>query len=166
MDDVGEPADACGELAPLPERLQVAWVSRVGTQVSGRTPLPVVRTSDLRRLVEAEKRDPTGVLQALGLVSGKKARGSWKVVVFDVERDWLCRPVETEPGADLSGVPACETGWQRPGVGVKPRSFTGCGYLKDTRTGERTLDTFRVDWQTAVSWGFCVLPLERFLEGA
>lgn len=158
--------DGCEEVGPLPEQLQVAWVSRLGARAGNQTGIPVVRTAELRRLAEEKNRDATAVLQALGLVSGKRARGSWKVVVFDVQRDWLCRPVDADAGADLSGVPACEGSWQGPGPGVKHRSYSGCGYLLDTRTEARTLDTYRIAWGDAIAWGFCVLPLQRFLQGA
>lgn len=155
----------CEDPAPVPETFQVAWVSKLGAHVGAGSAIEVVRVTELRRLVETRGRDATGVLQALGLV-GKKARGDWKVVVFDVKREWLCRPAESVPGDDLSGVATCEAGWQRRGRGARARSYSGCGYLLDTVTQARTLDSFRVDWQTASTWGFCVLPLQRFLEGA
>jgi hypothetical protein len=143
----------------------VAWVSQLARTVGAHTPIEVVRVTDLRKLVEAKNRDTTLVLQALGL-AGKKAHGDWKITVFDVKREWLCRPAEEDPGSDLSGVPVCEADWQRKGIGAKARSYSGCGYLLDTMTGGRTLDTFRVDWQAASTWGFCVMPLQRFLDGA
>ncbi|MFN7142408.1 MAG: hypothetical protein ACK4YP_01430 [Myxococcota bacterium] len=164
-----EAADApvCGAVAEAPDTLQVAWVSRLGARAGARTALHVVRVADLRRLVEAEGRDPTRVLRALGLV-GKRAvaRGSWKVTVFDVKREWLCRPIEGPEDATLAGVAACHAEIQRRGSGILPRSWSGCGYLLDAESGDRTLDVFRIEWQDAVAWGFCVLPLRRFLEGA
>lgn len=158
---------ACQALADAPETLQVAWVSRLGQTAGARTALQVVRVADLRKLVEASDRDPTKVLRALGLI-GKKAtaRGNWKVTVFDVKREWLCRPVEGPEEVTLAGVSACPANLQKRPWSTKARSWTGCGYLVDAASGARTLDVFRVEWQDAVAWGFCVLPLRRFLEGA
>jgi hypothetical protein len=154
-------------VAPVPDTLQVAWVSPVGARAGRHTPLEVVRVSDLRRLVEARGRDALHVLQALGLVGRHGAvHGAWKVTVFDVKNTWLCRPAEGEEGAPLGGVATCPSDWQQHGRGAKPRSFSGCGYLLDTGTNERSLDVFRVEWGDAVTWGFCVLPLDRFLQGA
>ena len=157
----------CAGVAELPATLQVAWVSRVERTVGARTALQVMRVADLRKLVDASERDPTRFLRALGLV-GKKAtaRGSWKITVFDVKREWLCRPVEGPEDATIAGVAACPTQHQGRFSGTKARSWSGCGYLLDAATGARTLDVFRIEWQDAVAWGFCVLPLRRFLEGA
>lgn len=163
---MSEALEQCAEVGELPETLQVAWVSRVGARARNGTGIVVVRTADLRQLAETRGRDETAVLQALGLVRGKKARGDWKVVVFDVQRDWLCRPADADAGLELSGVPVCGDAWQGSGPGVKDRSYSGCGYLLDTRTEQKTLDVYRISWEDAVSWGFCVLPLERFLKGA
>jgi hypothetical protein len=159
------PPPTCDALAPLPDTVQVAWVSKVGKRVGRRGMLEVVRVADLRKRVEAENRDATGVLQALGLV-GKKARGKWKIVVFDVKTDYLCRPALGNPADDLGGLDRCEEKWQKRAPGTKRASFGGCGYLLDSQTGERTLDVYRIDWEHAAAWGFCVMPLERFVNGA
>lgn len=154
----------CDALAPVPETVQVAWVSKLGKRAGSSTLLEVVRVADLRKRVELEKRDPKGVLQALGL-AGKRARGKWKVVVFDVKAEQLCRPVEGKDGL-VEGVRACASDWQRRASGVRKESWGGCGYALDSQTGERTLDVFHVDWEHAATWGFCVLPFERFVNGA
>lgn len=160
-------AETCSAVADVPETLQVAWVSRIGARAGAHTPLPVVRVADLRKLVEAEGRDPTKVLRSLGLIGKRaKAHGVWKVMVFDVERASLCRPIFGDEGVDVGGVATCPAALQRPGKGVKARAYSGCGYLLDTESGERTLDTWKVEWRDAVSAGFCVLPLTRFLGGA
>jgi hypothetical protein len=157
----------CEATVPLPDMLQVAWVSRLGARANAGTPLEVVRVADLRRLVEARGRDPGRVLQALGLVGKQgKVHGGYKVTLFDVNSDWLCRPATGAEGAPLMGLATCPTEWQRHGAGTRPRSYSGCGYLLDVATAGRTLDVFRVEWQVAVTRGFCVLPLQRFLDGA
>jgi hypothetical protein len=152
----------CGELQPIPESFQVAWVSPVPATVGAGTALDVVRVADLRKWMEG--RDALHVLLGLGL-AGKRDTREWKVTVFDVKREWLCRPVDAVAGDDVAGIPACEEGWQRPGRGTREKAWTGCGWLADTQTGERTLDVYRIDWESAVRWGFCVLPLGRFLSG-
>ena len=89
-----------------------------------------------------------------------------KVTIFDVKREWLCRPIEEmEPGTVKAGVTVCEAKQQRGLWGYK-KGYTGCGYIEDTQTSSRSLDVVRLRWADASSWGFCVLPLERFLEGA
>ncbi|MDP2308756.1 MAG: hypothetical protein Q8P18_22230 [Pseudomonadota bacterium] len=158
---------ACNATTELPESLQVAWVSRLPARAGAHTALAVVRVADLRRLVEESDRDATRVLRALGLVGKRQeARGAWKVTVFDVKRDWLCRPVDGPEDATIAGVAACPADLQRSARGVRASAWSGCGYLLDTATGTRTLDVFRVEWESAVAWGFCVLPLRRFLDGA
>jgi hypothetical protein len=165
-------AEACGLTTEVPESLQVAWVSRIGARAGAHTALPVVRVSDLRRLVESSNRDATTVLRALGMVGKRgEARGGWKVTIFDVKRDWLCRPVlqDSDDGpavATIVGMAACPGDLTRGAPGVRGRAWAGGGYLLDTATGKRSLDVYRVEWSTAVAWGFCVLPLRRFLDGA
>jgi hypothetical protein len=90
----------------------------------------------------------------------------YKVTLFDVKKEWLCRPVEDRTeGEDLSGVPACEASQQRRSRPAK-EGFTGCGYTLDTGASARGLDVFRIEWGAASAWGFCTLPLDRFLKGA
>lgn len=163
------PADTanCEATAEVPDTLQVAWVSRLGARAGAHTALAVVRVADLRRLVEENERDATRVLRALGLLGKRRrARGAWKVTVFDVKRDWLCRPVSGLEDATIAGVAACSADLQRGASGVRASAWSGCGYLLDTASGARTLDVLRVEWESAVAWGFCVLPLRRFLDGA
>jgi hypothetical protein len=165
--DAPRDAPTCEATAEVPDTLQVAWVSRLEARAGAHTPLAVVRVADLRRLVEASDRDPTRVLRALGLVGKRQeARGAWKVTVFDVKREWLCRPVEGPVDATIAGVAACPGDLQSGAPGVRGSAWSGCGYLLDTATGTRTLDVFRIEWEAAVAWGFCVLPLRRFLDGA
>jgi hypothetical protein len=155
----------CEATAPLPDTVQVAWVSPLDKRVGAESQLEVVRVTDLRKLVEAEQRDPTRVLQALGLTK-KESKERWKVTIFDVKREWLCRPIDADPANDVAGMDVCEEKWQDPAPGTVNRSYSGCGYLLDAKDGDRTLDAYRLRWRTAVTWGFCVLPLERFLGGA
>ncbi len=162
--------DTCQPVGEVPESLQVAWISPAGKQVGAGAYVEVVRVADLRSHVRTLGKDKLRILRALGMVSSKgggaAAKRRWKVTIFDVKRDWLCRPLhEAVPGEADQGVVACEAKQQRPAWGHRA-GFTGCGYIEDTQTQERSLDVFRVRWTDAVSWGFCVLPLERFLEGA
>ncbi|MGB0638714.1 MAG: hypothetical protein ACPGTU_05245, partial [Myxococcota bacterium] len=64
-----------------------------------------------------------------------------------------------------SGAITCEEKQQKPLMGHK-KGWTGCGYIEDTQTKDRSLDVFRVKWSDASSSGFCVMPLDRFLDGA
>lgn len=152
-------AQACAPVDPVPDTLQVAWVSKAGDRVGAHGEMNVVRSVALQELVAARGRDATAVLRALGLLGPRReATAGYKVVLFDVPREALCRPTE----GDTVGVPRCEDAGR---LGVHPKAWTGCGYLQDVATGERTLDVFRVDWSEASAQGFCLLPLPRFLAG-
>lgn len=158
---------ACGALSELSGDLQVAWLSPVNKTVRSSTWLEVVRVSDLRAWVRAQGADQLRLLQGLGFANakgrGRKVGGEWKVTIFDVGQGQVCRPVEgVAPGAPLSGAPAClEAGANGPRKG-----YTGCGYARDGANGGRGLDVYRIRWRDASRAGFCVMPLERFLQGA
>lgn len=157
------PVASCLALEPVPSRFQVAWVSEAGARVGSDRVLEVVRVTDLRAFMAAERPDQTELLQELGLVprNGRGGEKAWQLTIFDVDAQMLCRPVAgAEPGAPLAGVPACAEHLQTGGKG-----FTGCGYTLDTEHLDRGVDTFRVTWSEASAWGFCVFPLERFMVG-
>ncbi len=156
---------ACEPLQPVPDQLQVAWVSKLPASAGNETWLQVVRLDALRSLVQSGSRDSARVLRGLGLLgrTQKLPAVPYKVTVFEVERAQLCRPLDGEPGADASGVVTCDTPEQRAGAGTKASSYSGCGYLTDLGAGARGPDVFRVRWADAVRKGFCVLPWERFL---
>lgn len=157
--------NACGEPAAVPAQLQVAWIAPAGERVGAKRGLHVVRVADLRAWAREANPDVPALLKHLGYVperGGRKARKPWMVTVFDVGAAQLCRPLAgVEPGTVVGGVSACATQLQQgiPGYG-------GCGYTVSTVDGARGLDHFRVTWEEASKQGFCVLPLERFLEGA
>jgi hypothetical protein len=151
--------EACAPVDPVPDTLQVAWVSRANDRVGALGEMTVVRSAALQELVAARGRDATAVLHALGLLAPRReAEDGWKIVLFDVPREALCRPTE----GDTVGVPRCDDAAR---LGVHPKAWTGCGYLQDVVSGERTLDVFHVEWAEATSQGFCLLPLPRFLAG-
>jgi hypothetical protein len=158
-----EAVPACPELAPPPAHLQVAWVSPVRKRVRGRTTLSVVRVAELRTFIQADGADLPRALQVMGVIGSRgKVRRRYKITLFDVSAEQLCRPVEhTLEGEDSDGLPACGGGRQE---GL--RHATGCGTTTDTATGGAGLDVYRVFWREAARSGFCVMPLERFLEGA
>lgn len=167
----GATPSACQPLASVPETLQVAWLSRRDRNVSAGTLLEVVRAADLRAWIRDSDRTPLRLLQAAGMAGRKAtttsrvAERDYKVVVFDVRRDWLCRPLDLEgTGLDLGGVPACAQADAGP-LRRHRRGYTGCGYTLDTGSSTRGLDVFRVAWNDAVSQGFCLFPLSRFLAG-
>ncbi len=67
----------------------------------------------------------------------------------------------TLEGEDSDGLPACSTG---RALGV--RHTSGCGTTTDTARDSSGLDLYQVLWREAARDGFCVMPLERFLDGA
>ncbi len=160
-------ADECEAPVAVPGTFQVAWISPVRKGARASTELQVVRVGDLRSWVNQHGADQTRLLQGMGYVGpagGRKAEKDWKITIFDVRAEQVCRPVEgLEPGADWMGAPVCSEDLLRT-VG---RHESTCGYTLDRGAEDsRGLDTFRVRWEQASAQGFCVFPLERFLEGA
>lgn len=156
-------APVCESPAPVQrDRLSVAWISPTPARATARQWLTVIPAAELRRWVAEEQADLTRLLQGLGLRrSDAPPHRPWKVVVFDVEADELCRPTrEGTPGTDAGGVPICASG----GRGVRGRD-RGCGYVIDRADESRGPDVFRIQWAEAAVHGFCVLPVDRFLEG-
>lgn len=162
-------AQACQAIKEVPETLQVAWVSPVGKRVGSRTRMEVVRVSDLRAWIRTQGADKARVLQGLGIAprnAERKAARAWKVTVFDVRSEWMCRPLEgAAVGEDHGGVVSCSENDAKPMRNQK-KGYSGCGYSLDTGSSTRGLDVYRVPWGAAASYGFCVMPLERFLSGA
>lgn len=162
-------ASVCQDVATVPSSLQVAWLAPLGRRVGASASLEVVRVSDLRAAAHGIT-DPVRLLQVVGMLSRRPTNGqqdaSWQVVIFDVDADWLCRPIEdAAPGELQAGVPVCGEDESSPAKGHR-KGWTGCGYSLDTGASTRGLDVFRVDWETASRRGFCLMPLQRFLEGA
>ena len=157
---------ACLAVGDVAEATQVVWISPVRAHVRARQWMEVIELADLEAWAKEHGKDSTRLLQAAGVV-GKKARRArsvpWKVTIFDVGRDLTCRPIEgAAPGTQVASVAVCED--QKPAHGAK-HGFTGCGYSRDTGSGSRGLDVLRVRWEDAAREGFCVMPLDRFLEG-
>jgi hypothetical protein len=157
---------ACLAVGDVAEATQVAWISPVRDRVGTRGWMEVIELADLEAWAKEHGKDPVHVLQAAGVV-GRKARRArsvpWKVTIFDVARDLACRPiVGALPGTMVASVSACEKAKPLHGAG---HGFTGCGYTRDTGSGSRGLDVLRVRWEDAAREGFCVMPLDRFLEG-
>ena len=162
-------AQSCAEVSEVPAATQVAWVSRSRRQVWGGTQLEVVRVTDLREWLRTNQADSGRLVQALGMAprrGGRAARIPYKITIFDIKSEWLCRPIEgATTGDKVQGVTVCEDRDARPATHHKP-GFTGCGYTLDTASSQRGLDVLRVRWEDASSWGFCVMPLDRFISGA
>ncbi len=158
-----EDAAACPPLPAPPAHMQVAWVSPVRKRVRGGSTLSVVRVAELRTFDQAQGPDRVRALQALGIVGPRgKLRRRYKVTLFDVSAQQLCRPVEhTLEGEDADGLPACPGG-RASGI----RRDTGCGTSLDTALDGPGLQVYQLQWREAARNGFCVMPLERFLAGA
>lgn len=152
-------AAECGPVETPPESFQVAWIAPAGRRVGADAPLTVVRSAPLQELVRAKAGDLGAVLRALGLAGPREVVDDpYQIVLFDVKREWVCRPSEGE----TAGVPRCEDTRRRD---VHRKAWTSCGYLADVTTAERTLDVFRIPWRVASADGFCLLPMMRFLAG-
>ncbi len=164
---LGNPAAACEAPRAIGDSVQVAWISPVRQTVGAKTMISVVRTADFRALVGTKDRDPTAILRAIGMLGPKqKLRKDYKITLFDVKAEWLCRPIPGAEGEVVAGLRRCEEKHQDRDASTHPKAWTDCGYLVDVLSGKRTLDIYRLEWSAAVTWGFCVMPLQRFLEGA
>ena len=153
-----------------PETFQVAWISPVGKSVWSNETIEVVPMKDLRLWVHENKATPSDVLAYLGMRSAKAKEAQaidYKITIFDVHRDTLCRPIKgAEPGSTQSNIAVCLEKEQKPKSWAHRHGFTGCGYAVSSKTNQRSLDVYRVRWMDASTMGFCVFPLGRFLDGA
>jgi hypothetical protein len=153
----------CAAVEPVADRTQVVWLSPTWQSAGSRRNLEVFELADVQAYVKRAGPDKVRMLQKLGQIGSRgwwSGWMEWKVVIFDVEASSLCRPLRGgEPGEVVGGVPICHKRLQSGGA-----RFTGCGYSKDTQTGARGLDHFRIPWSVASQWGFCVMPLDRVLQ--
>ena len=153
-----------------PETFQVAWISPVGKAVWNTETIEVVPMKDLRLWVHENEATPSEVLSYLGMRSAKAKEVEavhYKITVFDVHRDTLCRPIKgAEPGSIQSNVAICLEKDQNLKSWTHRHGFTGCGYATNSKTNKRSLDVYRIRWMDASTMGFCVFPLARFLDGA
>ncbi len=138
------------------ETLSVAWVSPLGKRARGW--IRVARTSDIASLGDELGR----TLQALGLRRSERDPGRrYKVVIFDVVSDDLCRPVEgVQEGQVIAGVRACTERLAKPSS-----SDDACGHAIDRETDRPSVEVFHARWRDLAREGFCVLPAERFVGG-
>ena len=161
---------ACEELNEIPSALQVAWISPVRKQVGVRQDIEVVRLHDLQLWINEQQPTAKEVLHQMGMLSKLSVRDidstEYKITIFDVEQEWLCRPIREQPeGLAVQGVSVCEAKKAKPASAYARYGFTGCGYTYNTQREQRGFDVYRIDWSEASTWGFCVLPLNRFLAG-
>ena len=158
-----EPVSCTDKSWPEPEEvLSVAWVSPVAQTVGRNGSVEVVPTADLKAFVQAESKGSVGrMLQRLGMrKKAKEPNKRFKVVIFDVRRADLCRPVSGyENPAALDGVASCP-----PRESKADSDSTGCGYTVDRASGDPGLVQFRAEWDDLARNGFCVLPAERFVQ--
>ena len=165
-------ATECASVTSLPEAVQIAWVSPVQEQARSKEMIEVVQLQDLQRWMDAEQADAKQVLHHLGMLPKRSRRtidpDMYKIVIFDVETDSLCRSVamsEDSTTLVIKGLSVC-TERAKPAKLYSRYGYTGCGYTWDTQSQSKGLDVYRISWQDASKWGFCVLPLSRFLLGA
>lgn len=149
------------ELAAPPEALSVAWVSPLGKKVGKNGWLTLTPTQQLRSWARAEADGSVArLLQRMGLRKrSKEPKKAYKVVIFDVRAEQLCRPLgDREGGEEAFGMVSC------PEKATRYREANdGCGTLADAAGGEGPV-VYRARWRDVVRNGFCVLPAERFLQ--
>lgn len=157
-------AQECQALSPLGrERLSVAWVSPAGRQVWHHTSLEVVPTTELQAWLKEHGPTVPRMLQGLGLRrSHKQPVRRWKVTIFEVDADTLCRPLAGyEAGEIVAGHPVCK----REDRGVRG-DLEGCGVTLDAHAQQAAMSMFTIKWRDAAAAGFCVLPADRFVRGS
>jgi hypothetical protein len=162
---------ACEPLNSVDSSLQIAWISPVQEQVRGKQSIEVVSYAALQPWIAEEEPDAKSLLHQMGMISKRSKReidpSDYKIVIFDIESERLCRPVDTEEvGTMVEGVAVCEMKQSRKSRMYSRYGFTGCGYTQSTKTMSRGFDVYRVSWGDAATWGFCVMPLDRFLNGS
>ncbi len=180
----------CAQVDPLPEAVQVAWISPKSDTVRSGKQIEVVHLQALQQWMVDEdvggdgqtisdvnaSSDAKALLHQMGMLSKRSKKyidpNDYKVTIFDVESSTLCRPIdlgvgEGEPSTSVvEGLGVCEQRASKPASRYSRYGFTGCGYTENTQTQEKGFDVYRITWAEASAWGFCVLPLSRFLMGA
>ena len=162
---------ACEDLESPQVVFQVAWISPVRKSSRAKEMIEVVPFAKLRTWVHNNKADAKQILHYLGKLPANSKKkidpADYKITVFDIHRDSLCRPIKDKPvGEVVNEVPICLEKHTKRINWRSRHGYTGCGYVIDTSTGLRSLDVFRISWQDASANGFCVLPLQRFLSEA
>lgn len=149
-------------LTEPPEVLSVAWVSPLARRARGKAWLYVVPTAKLRAYGQQVDGAQGRVLQWLGMRRTSKVPSRrYKVVIFDTTRGALCRPVEPDgpSGEPIQGVLPCDEDHRGP-----HKRYEGCGLLTDRADGKPSIEVYRAQWNALAADGFCVLPLDRFLD--
>ena len=161
----------CGALSEPPEIFQVAWIAPISERAWSSEYIEVVRFVDFRVWARDEEADAKAVLHAVGMLSENSQTeimaNEYKITVFDVKRDWLCRPIKSVDEGELSyGLPICHTKEQRWATWSRRYGFTGCGTVENTASQSTQFEVYRIPWGQAITWGFTTMPLDRFLDGA
>ena len=166
---------ACDNLNTPSSTLQVAWVSKVRKQANRWSIIEVVPFEDIQSWNKKNNPNTLRLLQYLGMKRHKSKRNigpnKYKIVIMNVPRNSLCRPMLNESedvlvGQNVNGVIVCKEKRKH-----KPMKFsyrhgdTGCGYLLDSKVGKRSVDVYRVNWSDAAAQGFLVVPMKHFLDG-
>ncbi len=171
-------ANECAMVETLPDAVQVAWISPTTTTVRSSQMIEVVHLQALQQWIGEEEADAKSVLHHMGMLSKRSKKtidpADYKITIFDVETSSLCRPIVTTDTNNVSedleaviveGISVCEQS-SRPAARYARYGYTGCGYTQNTQAQIRGIDVYRIPWSEASVWGFCVLPLSRFLLGA
>ena len=165
-------ASECSSVSALPQAIQIAWVSPVEKQARSKEMIEVVHLQSLQQWMDSEEASAKQVLHHLGMLPKRSRRtidpDEYKIVIFDVESASLCRSIDLGEEVTTSSVEGLSICSQRakPAKWYSRYGYTGCGYTWDTQSQSKGLDVYRISWQDASQWGFCVLPLSRFLMGA
>ena len=182
----------CSVVKDIPDMMQVAWISPVTEQVWSSEDIEVVRLYDVQVWLSQQDQDKgkaVDLLLELGMLPKRKEDKKidptdYKITIFDVHTDILCRPVDvqsqfpqsvaveiiekTEPkplDVVIEGIPICANKSHKPNHLYSRHGYTGCGYTWNPSTDSQGFDVYRVEWKEASRAGFCVFPLERFLVG-
>ena len=154
-------ASECSGVSPLPEAIQIAWVSPVQEQARSKEMIEVVHLQSLQQWMDTEEASAKQVLHHLGMLPKRSRRtidpDEYKIVIFDVESTSLCRPIDLVEESTVESIEGLSVCSQRSKPLMYSRyGYTGCGFTWNTQSQSRGLDVYRISWQEASKWGFCV----------
>lgn len=151
--------------APPPEVVSVAWVSPTREKAGNNKWLSVVPTRELTAWLREHPDATTGdLLRRVGMrTKPGEPRRTYKVTIFEVASQHLCRPIEGALETDvIDGVHACSGGLNRT-----TKTYDGCGVATDFNLASPGPTLYKAQWRDLARNGFCLLPAERFVaEGA
>ena len=164
----------CDNLTTPSSTLQVAWISKVGKQARRWSIIEVVPFEDIQQWNKKHNPNTLRLLQYLGMKRSKSKRNiapnKYKIVVMNVPRESLCRPMLNEKkniqvGQSINGVIVCkEKRKHRPMKFLLSSWRFGLWVSLDSKEEKRSVDVYRVNWSDAAAQGLSGCSNEAFFR--